>query len=645
MSKKRESIKYEQVERTPDNPLGRVGNFEWITVTPEGVGIGAPATSSDMIPEGAELSDSERRKTEAARGARYFNAAMERGSKPFVGAANLLGWTFAPGPMAFASGATGLYNTFSGADGLVDHANTVWNNPNSSAGDLAKAIYPLILKPAFDAAMVAAPVVKVADGTMKINPRILEAEAKVAETGMQHGAQTTESVSQALYPYEATRVIKEGPEVKVWRNYKGWNPATRYRLEGKPSFFERVDDLEPGYHSVHFKTADTFHGVDGRQMLSPEEKKLLFDTYAEDFPEGELLSTYGNLSPGGVHGLNRFKTEYGWRQVGERVVHDTKGNEVTIPVLQKPIKSNTPFIKESEMQVKHPNAYRAAKKYKVQREIGSEPAGNSEDYYLFDFEGDGPGLKSENGLTVGSLSSEEFNQTPYPSRNFIRDIVRNTYDPRGNLAEQHELLSDYVKYDLKDLSPASLRLYDQYAKAMGRRRNYRFLEFPRHVDSGWYGVKDGQSAVFGFFDTVNNPATNKAATVFKPSHFAPATMREGLDMIQKLGESKIPTVFAVTDDLSPMLYKSGQFAKLTQMPQPFNNGIVMKDVMINRSVQPWMAEQILRKGGIQNFSKEELQKLFDQLNFKQAEYHTSNARTTLGDLLDMETIGKLKSIK
>lgn len=291
-----------------------------------------------MIPEGAELSDSERRKTEAARGARYFNVAMKRGSRPFVDAANLLGWTFAPGPMTFASGAAGLYNTFSGADGLVDHANAVWDDPNSSAGDLAKATYQLILKPAVDAAMVAAPVIKVADatiGTMKVNPRVLEAQAKAAETGMQHGAQTTESVSQALYPYEATIVIKEGPEVKVWRNYKGWNPATRYRLEGKPSFFERVDDLEPGYHSVHFKTADTFHGVDGRQMLSPNEKKLLFDTYAEDFPEGEFLSTYGNLSPGGVHGLNRFKTEYGWKQVGERIVHDTKGNEIIIPVLQK----------------------------------------------------------------------------------------------------------------------------------------------------------------------------------------------------------------------------------------------------------------------------------------------------------------------
>lgn len=71
-------------------------------------------------------------------------------------------------------------------------------------------------------------------------------------------------------------------------------------------------------------------------MLSPNEKKLLFDTYAADFPEGEFLSTYGSLSPGGVHGLNRFKTDYGWKQVGERVVHDTKGNEISIPVLQKP---------------------------------------------------------------------------------------------------------------------------------------------------------------------------------------------------------------------------------------------------------------------------------------------------------------------
>lgn len=126
-----------------------------------------------MIPKGAELSDTERRKVEAARGARYFNAAMEIGSRPFVGATNLLGWAFAPGPMAFATGSAGLYNTISSAD---DNVNAVWNNPNASAGDLAKATYPVVFKTALDAAMVAAPVIKVAAiGTMKANPGVLEA--------------------------------------------------------------------------------------------------------------------------------------------------------------------------------------------------------------------------------------------------------------------------------------------------------------------------------------------------------------------------------------------------------------------------------------------------------------------------------------
>lgn len=126
-----------------------------------------------MIPKGAELSDTERRKIEVARGARYFNAAMERGSKPFVGAANLLGWTFAPGPMAFASGATGLYNIISSAD---DNVNAVWNDPDASANDLAKATYPVVFKTALDAAMVAAPVIKVAAiGIMKANTGVLEA--------------------------------------------------------------------------------------------------------------------------------------------------------------------------------------------------------------------------------------------------------------------------------------------------------------------------------------------------------------------------------------------------------------------------------------------------------------------------------------
>lgn len=98
---------------------------------------------------------------------------MERGNKPFVGAANLLGWTFAPCPMAFATGSAGLYNTISSTD---DNVNVVWNDPNASAGNLAKATYPVVFKTALDAAMVAAPVIKVAAiGTMKANHGVLEA--------------------------------------------------------------------------------------------------------------------------------------------------------------------------------------------------------------------------------------------------------------------------------------------------------------------------------------------------------------------------------------------------------------------------------------------------------------------------------------
>ena len=97
---------------------------------------------------------------------------MERGNRPFVGAANLLSWAFAPGHMAFATGSAGLYNTISSAD---DNVNAVWNDPNASTGDLAKATYPVVFKTALDAAMIAAPVIKVATiGTMKANPGVLE---------------------------------------------------------------------------------------------------------------------------------------------------------------------------------------------------------------------------------------------------------------------------------------------------------------------------------------------------------------------------------------------------------------------------------------------------------------------------------------
>lgn len=83
-------------------------------------------------------------------------------------------------------------------------------------------------------------------------------------------------------------------------------------------------------------------------------------------------------------------------------------------------------------------------------------------------------------------------------------------------------------------------------------------------DGDRFGVKYGNGAVLGHNKIVVDPNTGKEASVFVASHFAPESLRQGLGMIDGLGRSSVPTVFAVTPDLSPMLYKTGQFARLTQ---------------------------------------------------------------------------------
>lgn len=132
------------------------------------------------------------------------------------------------------------------------------------------------------------------------------------------------------------------------------------------------------------------------------------------------------------------------------------------------------------------------------------------------------------------------------------------------MREQHEQLAEFADA-VHDANPASLRLYDQYSNAMGRRRSYRYQGLMFDFDDGdRFGVKYGNGAVLGHNKIVVDPNTGKEASVFVASHFAPESLRQGLGMIDGLGRSSVPTVFAVTPDLSPMLYKTGQFARLTQ---------------------------------------------------------------------------------
>lgn len=120
------------------------------------------------------------------------------------------------------------------------------------------------------------------------------------------------------------------PTRKAWSTGKAeGNEATSYFFKQQPNQrFELVKDIEPNNYSVHFKT--------DRDGLSYGNKMQLFAKVVDEIPEGANLSTWGSISKGGIHGINRFGKDFGFVKVGERQITDKKMNPVNIPIFEKP---------------------------------------------------------------------------------------------------------------------------------------------------------------------------------------------------------------------------------------------------------------------------------------------------------------------
>lgn len=120
------------------------------------------------------------------------------------------------------------------------------------------------------------------------------------------------------------------PTRKAWSTGKAeGNEATSYFFKQQPNQrFELVKDIEPNNYSVHFKT--------DRNGLSYGNKMQLFAKIADEIPEGANLSTWGSVSKGGIHGINRFGKDFGFVKVGERQITDKKMNPINIPIFEKP---------------------------------------------------------------------------------------------------------------------------------------------------------------------------------------------------------------------------------------------------------------------------------------------------------------------
>lgn len=122
------------------------------------------------------------------------------------------------------------------------------------------------------------------------------------------------------------------PTRKAWStgNAEG-NKATSYFFKQQPNQrFELVKDIEPNNYSVHFKT--------DRNGLSYGNKMQLFAKVADEVPEGANLSTWGSVSKGEVHGVNRFGKDFGFIQNGTRqLTMKGSGEPVNVGVFQKPL--------------------------------------------------------------------------------------------------------------------------------------------------------------------------------------------------------------------------------------------------------------------------------------------------------------------
>ena len=143
---------------------------------------------------------------------------------------------------------------------------------------------------------------------------------------------STEDFSDVFQTPNTSRVEIEDV-MKPWKkDASKENKTRRIYLKGQrdKGYFEIVKDLEDNNYSIHFKPTDSKNP----NAFTEEEKNILFQAAADVIPEGANLSTWGELSKGGIHGLNRF-LDLGFVKTGDRNAKMKTGEDVNIPILTK----------------------------------------------------------------------------------------------------------------------------------------------------------------------------------------------------------------------------------------------------------------------------------------------------------------------
>ena len=153
-----------------------------------------------------------------------------------------------------------------------------------------------------------------------------------------------ENLDTDLVEYE---IVKE-----LWKDQEKYPGKTKTVLkiylknQKHKGSFDLIKDEEFGYYSVHFKTGD----ADTNEIFgsTKQERQILYENLYNAIPYNAKVSTWGNVSEGGLFALDKLMSEYIGDDkldniVEQRKVYDRQGNEILIPVYVKSSMSDTQY--------------------------------------------------------------------------------------------------------------------------------------------------------------------------------------------------------------------------------------------------------------------------------------------------------------
>ena len=295
------------------------------------------------------------------------------------------------------------------------------------------------------------------------------------------------------------------------------NDTMRIYLKNKPDigYFEVVKDDEDGHYYVYFNPKDK----DNPNAWSEEEKEILFQVVADMIPSGAYLSVRGELSKGGVAGLNRFGS-LGFTEVERRDVK-IKGNKSPIT---KVISGGQTGVDTIGLQV--------AKK------LGIETGGKAPRNFLRE-----EGIDTEDIASYGLVEITSEEQADYTKRTGKRD-------PYTGRTELNVRNSDGTVYFSTSDDKAGLIATRRSAAEW----NKPFLENPTVEELADWIVKNNIKVL--------NVAGNRGSKLSKNNEVADI-LEDALSGIKSSGIT-IP-VWQKNDDISSIITESDKFYNRTDV--------------------------------------------------------------------------------